>query len=250
MKTYTILAKMIERIKRNFIWLLSINEYWQLKKTGVRIDEYIDYARIFKNINDIDLIIDVGANRGQFAKIFRYFYPSTQIYAFEPLPEVFRYLETTFLDDSMFKGLNIALSNNDGTASIMKNESSAMASFLKLKRRFTEFGDVEETGFMEIPTARLDSIGLKFENGLLKLDVQGFEKQVLEGAQETLNYVKYILIEVSFIEIYSNQDLFHDIYEYLTRRGFDYVWAFNQNISKDINLPIQQDALFIRSCNH
>ena len=240
---------MIDRIKRNLIWLFSIKEFWQLKRKGIRIDEYIDYARIFKSISDIDLIIDVGANRGQFAKIFRFFYPNKQIYAFEPLPEVFRYLESAFVNDSMFKGFNIALSNNDGTASIMRNESSAMASFLKLKRRFSEFGYVEETGFMEIPTARLDSLGLKFDNGLLKIDVQGFEKQVLEGAQETLNHVKYILIEVSFIEIYSDQELFHNIYEYLSERGFDYIWAFNQNTSKDINLPIQQDALFIRSLN-
>jgi hypothetical protein len=79
----------------------------------------------------------------------------------------------------------------------------------------------------------------------LKIDVQGYELNVLRGAEKTLIDVDIILIETSFYELYKNQPLFKDIYDFLSNRGFDYYGSFEQLYDLRDGRILQADSIFI-----
>jgi hypothetical protein len=81
---------------------------------------------------------------------------------------------------------------------------------------------------------------------MLKIDVQGFESAVLRGAEKSLDHIVAINTEVSFVELYEGQVLFHDIYETLIARGFRYMSDVHRIDDPNTGRPLQANALFIR----
>jgi hypothetical protein len=81
---------------------------------------------------------------------------------------------------------------------------------------------------------------------LLKIDVQGYEAHLLNGAKNFIKSVDCILIELSLEELYKGQPLFNDIYTMLNNEGFTYAGNFDQQISKKNGRILQVDAIFIR----
>jgi FkbM family methyltransferase len=55
---------------------------------------------------------------------------------------------------------------------------------------------------------------------LIKLDVQGYELEVLKGAAKSLAHAQAVLLEVSFIDMYQNNPLLHDVTAFMHERGF------------------------------
>jgi hypothetical protein len=80
----------------------------------------------------------------------------------------------------------------------------------------------------------------------LKIDVQGYELHALRGAPETLSKADFVIIETTFISLYSGQPLFDDIYRYLRDSGFIYHGALEQLLSPIDGRPLQADALFLK----
>lgn len=87
---------------------------------------------------------------------------------------------------------------------------------------------------------------LKAKTILMKLDVQGAEKIVLEGAVNTLKYVKYVFCEINFVETYKGCVLFSDLNNILESQGF--VMAGVENVSQSpVNgMFLQADAFYIK----
>jgi hypothetical protein len=81
---------------------------------------------------------------------------------------------------------------------------------------------------------------------LIKIDVQGFEDKVIAGGADTIKKAKVIIIEVTFKELYTDQPLFHDIYEMLSKLGFTYHGNFDQLPSPVTGEILQADAIFIK----
>ena len=79
---------------------------------------------------------------------------------------------------------------------------------------------------------------------LLKIDTQGYELEVLKGSE--LKYVKYILIECSFIKFYKNQPLFKEINKFLKKKNFYMVKCYNKTLDKK-NKVIQADYIYSNS---
>src|SRR6185295_19143894 len=105
---------------------------------------------------------------------------------------------------------------------------------------------LEEVDQLQIEVRRLDDYradrGLPLPD-LIKLDVQGYELEVLKGAPECLGAVKAVLTEVSFLEYYHGQCLFHEVVAYLA--GFDLlVAAFGVNTPTG-TVVNQTDVLFM-----
>ena len=102
----------------------------------------------------------------------------------------------------------------------------------------------------EIEVNTLDKIFEEIElnsNILLKLDVQGYEKSVLEGAEKLLSATKLIFMEVTFNPLYKDQYLFNDMIGFLNERGFNI--AGIENISQSLvdGTYLQADAYFIKN---
>lgn len=208
----------------------------------------IEHFQFLKSI-DIDGIIDVGANRGQFSLACRSVKPRVPIVAFEPNPsevEVYRRLLGAYKDVVIKQ---TALGQTRGSAvfhiSGRRDSSSLLPIGPEQNRIFPGTGEVAT---MEVPVALLDDyceLWPASRRQLLKIDVQGFEHPVLMGAVETLRTCQYVYVECSERELYRGQVLRSGICKLLGEHGFKESSSYNP-LYHDGNL-VQADYVFIRS---
>lgn len=208
-----------------------------------------------KHIHRLNTIIDAGANQGQFALMASEFFPEAKIYSFEPVPETYLVLQNnTSKYSDQISVYNIALGNRTGDIKFYKNKYSHVSSALYIDKH-NNHPNYDQTVANEIvvPISSLDTSLASFLNlvrpCLLKLDVQGFEKEIINGAQKTLNSVDYILIEMPFFTLYENQPLFNELNILLNERGFDLLLPMDVNYGADNDI-IEMDFLFKRKEEH
>ena len=199
----------------------------------------------------INTIIDVGANEGQFIQKITRILPHIQIYAFEPLKESFTRLKEIVKNSKKIIVYNFALGDEEKETVINLNEYSPSSSLLELtdlhKDAFPITKNVEqEKIFVKVLDEIANDLELK-KKVMMKLDVQGFELNVLRGSENTLKNVDIILIETSFYELYKNQPLFKDIFDFLSDRGFNYFGSFEQLYDERDGKILQADSIFIKS---
>jgi FkbM family methyltransferase len=173
---------------------------------------------------DYATVIDVGANRGQFALYARVRFPGAQIYSFEPLRQPRDRLTRLFAGDADVHVLACAAGSTAGSAHINVSRRDDSSSLLPPTGRQTErFPGTDTVGSEEVEVRTLDEV---FDAArlagpiLLKLDVQGFELEALRGAEKLLAQVDTVLTECSFVPFYEGQALFDDVLQYLSLLGF------------------------------
>ena len=114
------------------------------------------------------------------------------------------------------------------------------------KTNYPHSADHEE---IEVTIDTLDSILLPDsleENILIKMDVQGFEDEVIKGGKEVFNAAKIIIVEVSFETLYKDEPLFDGVYSLLKPLGFNYVGNLKQSVNKENGKYLQADCIFIK----
>lgn len=197
-----------------------------------------------------ETIIDIGANKGQFAARFRVLFPEAWIYSYEPIPEVYDELCKRFELDTKFKAFNIGLGKQAGTIDFFQNEFTDSSSALPMKRLHKEnFPRASNEKQIQIKIDRLDEIVKSITTSnpvLIKIDVQGFEEMVILGGKDTLNKASIVLVEVSFYELYENQVYFKTIYDHMISLAFSYRGNYEQLISPVDGCVLQADAIFVK----
>lgn len=198
----------------------------------------------------IETVLDIGANTGQFAASIRKVLPDVQIYSFEPIEECYRELSRRMNTDRSFDSFPYALGSQDDSAVLNKNEFAPSSSLLPMtETHVAEFPFTAKTSVTGIEVRRLDSVAPKLELRdplLVKIDVQGFESQVVEGGRETLARAAVVIVEVLFVEFYKGQAYFDDLNSELSKLGFCFSGIIEQSHSSRNGRPIYCDALFIR----
>lgn len=206
--------------------------------------------KAFLNSVKLEQLIDVGASFGDFTFQALEIFPSLKVIAFEPIDKVFKSNKKRFENNQNVEIYNLALGNQDGEVSFNENDYSYSSSILELSDiHVNEFKYTSKSTFTNVPIKKLDCVvnGDKILKPLLiKIDVQGFEKEVLLGGTEILKYADYLIIEVSFCELYIRQPLFEEINSLLSDLGFRYAGNLSQLISEDNERILQADALFLR----
>ena len=199
---------------------------------------------------DIKTVVDVGANKGQFAKTARMLFPNAEILSFEPIRSCFLVLESELKADPRFHSFNFGLGDEEREILIHVYVQDASSSFLEgtalLAANFPLA--VPKRGELAI-IKRLDDIAPRLdlrERSLLKVDVQGYEMKVLRGGASMLRGFEIILIETSFSELYVGQPLFAEIYQYLSENGFRYTGNVGQMLSPLDGTILQEDSVFRR----
>jgi FkbM family methyltransferase len=199
----------------------------------------------------IQTVIDVGAHTGQFSSALRHFLPRAEIYAFEPLAHCHEILLRRFADDAGFHAFNTAVGDTDGVLAFHTSSFPKASSPLAMTAVHKEaFPWSAETSASQVPVRRLDTHAETMRltpSILLKVDVQGYENRVLAGAEEVLTRTSYVLVELSFAPLYEGQADFHDVYTFLTDRGFSYAGSWDQLASPLDGSILQTDALFVRA---
>ena len=197
---------------------------------------------------DFDLVVDVGANRGQFALFARRHFPRCRIIAFEPLKEPAAVFEAIFKDDAQTRLVKTAVSAARGSLAIYVTGEDDCSSALKVaEAQSAAFGTViVET--RDVPCGRLSDLIQGKDLGarnLLKIDTQGTELEVLKGAADILDRFQAVYCEVSYVELYVGQALAPEIIAYLGERGLHLAGAFNTQANSRFG-PLQADMLFLR----
>lgn len=200
----------------------------------------------------VTLFLDVGAYVGHYARGVRRHGFAGKIVSFEPILEAFELLQDATADDPQWSCHNVALGNEDATATINVSHNLVSSSLFEVTRASTEAH--QATAIAEQQTVRivkLDSLRSTLltprDRVYLKIDVQGFEKQVLAGAAETLAQVAAIEVELSLVELYLNQTLMPEMLAALAALNFRPVWFERGFKDPKSGHLLQMDGIFLRN---
>jgi FkbM family methyltransferase len=202
-------------------------------------------------VNDINTILDVGANAGQYSMAIRKAGFRGRIISFEPLSEAYRELKINCSRDKNWDSFNYALGDDNSFSSINVSGHSPSSSFLPMTDTHREVapgsGYIREEQ-IEIKTldSVFNSLGLTGTNVFLKVDTQGYEKKVLDGAVSSLGKIKGIQLELSATKLYEGEENYYSICSFLESRNFRLVRiipGFSDKVSGEM---LQFDAVFFR----
>lgn len=241
-----LLRRSLNRIGYDVI-RLKPHERLHLNLTNVGRDPFLDMVRFLPE-NRRTLIFDVGANEGQSIQKFRDRFPHSIIHSFEPSPSTFQTLRAYVQGLEDVYSWNYALGALPGKMKLLENKNNEMSSFLPLG--VLGWGEIiKET---EVPVQTIDQFCLKEDIrkiDILKSDTQGFDLEVLKGAERMIrsNAIGLIYLEITFSEIYENLPSLADIFTFLTSHSF-YLVSFYRIYYRS-QLASWTDALFVHSSN-
>ncbi|MEM8915309.1 MAG: FkbM family methyltransferase [Pseudomonadota bacterium] len=200
----------------------------------------------------IDVIFDVGANVGQYASKLRRIGFDGPIVSFEPLVSVHRDLEAAAADDpDWVVAPPMALGAEDGTITINRSAETDMSSALEFNAEMAKLLSSSAHVAQEtVPQRRLDGLFAEYvssdQKPMLKIDTQGFERQVLDGATGVLDQLALIQLELSIIEIYEGEPTWRDMVSHLESLGFEPVLFIPGYFNKRTSRLLQMDGVFAR----
>ena len=201
----------------------------------------------------VDLVLDVGANAGQFASGLRSAGYAETIISFEPMSVEHKQLVNLASGDSKWQvapRMAIGDSNCTGEINIAANSgSSSLLPMLDLHREAAP--ESAYAGKEPIQIRRLDTVARElfdsnFKNIFLKIDVQGYEWSVLEGAKETMGRVVGVLCECSFSPLYGGEARWNSLVDKIEAMGFE-IWGVSPGFADPrTGRLLQADFLFFR----
>ena len=206
----------------------------------------IEHEAVLRGL-DFDFVADVGANRGQFSLVCRHVRPLARILAFEPLPAPAAVYRALFRGDPRVRLHACALASRRGEMTMHvsgREDSSSLLPISDLQSQ--NFPGTERVGVCRVPVGPLsDFVGPQDLGGqnLLKIDVQGFELEVLKSAESLLPQFRWVYAECSFVPLYEGQALADEVIQWLKTRRFDLIGRFNPSRGRD-GTPLQADLLF------
>ena len=211
-------------------------------------------AQLFKalQISGVDIIFDIGANEGQFAKEIRDSGYRGKTVSFEPLSSArVKLLELAKRDKNWIIHDQCAIGDQNGQIEINIAGNSVSSSVLPMLHSHSSAAVGSAYIASErVPISRLDSVADNYlepnSNLFIKIDTQGYEWQVLDGANETLKRAKGVLCELSLVPLYEGQRLWLDVIDRLDAEGFA-LWALQKGFTDPrTGQSLQVDAIFLR----
>ena len=200
---------------------------------------------------DVSTVLDVGANRGQFAKELRAGGYAGRIVSFEPLEAAYAALEEAAREDPLWTCHRLALSDAEGEAELHVAGNAVSSSLLDMESRHLEAApESRYVGVERVRQARLDALvdelGLPADGVYLKVDVQGLESRVIEGARAALPRIAAIESELSLVPLYSDQLLFREMFDLLDDAGYHPVSLEPAYADPRNGHVLQVDGIFLR----
>ncbi len=235
--------------------LLKISDLFLTKNFYLYVKDYKNFSissiKLVNSISTYELginsIIDVGANRGQFLFAAHKCFPNAKIFSFEPLPSLYKVLEQHSRGIDRVFVYNSAIAKINGTIPFYESDYSHISSALvvDVQNDNPKYSD-SETKVIQVNAVTLNTFFLNKEIHkpiLLKIDAQGLEKDILEGAGAFLSEVDYIVLETAFVSLYRNQPLFSDIHNYLLLNNFTLLAPLDFHTGNN-NKIIEMDVLY------
>jgi FkbM family methyltransferase len=200
----------------------------------------------------INCTFDVGANVGQFADHLRHSGYTGRIISFEPLADAWEKLSfASANDDAWIVHPRCAIGEREALVEINVAGNSQSSSLLNMhEQHYRSAPESQYIGQQKAKLIRLSSVFGRYarpqDNVLVKIDTQGYEKQVLDGCDEILDKVRAIYIELSLTPLYAGEELWRYFVDRLEEQGFN-IWNVQPAFSDpDSGRTLQIDVLFVR----
>jgi FkbM family methyltransferase len=237
-----------ERITKNIFQKFGI----LIRKYNAATSEELRRIKLLQHYN-IDVVFDIGANKGQYAKGIMDAGYTHKIISFEPLSSVHSIIEKEskkYTNWAVAPRCAIGSKNEEIEINISAN--SVSSTLLNMLDSHTEGApDSKIIGKEKVTVFSLDEIADKYignsKNIFLKIDVQGFEQEVLKGAEQLLKKVKGIEMEISLIPLYENQSwLLPEILEFMNSKGFQLMSLAPAFTDNNTGKVLQCNGIFFR----
>ena len=224
---------------------------WDVHRLSPSSNQAVQLKKSLDIVN-ANLVFDIGANIGQFASDLRSVGYQGKIVSFEPLTSAReKLLKLAKRDRGWLVHDQCAIGDHDGRIEINIAGNSVSSSELPMLESHSSAAVGSAYVAAEIvPIRQLDGIAPKYlENGcnlFIKIDTQGYEWQVLDGARETLKHARGLLCEISLVPLYQGQRLWRDVIARLEADGFE-LWALQKGFTDPhTGRSLQLDAIFLR----
>ncbi len=221
-------------------------------KTTMSENPFLEMQRLMASTPD-PIIFDVGAYDGHVSLVFRHLFPTATIYAFEPFVDSFRQLWVATAPDPKIYALNYGLSSQAGKCQFNANhhpETNSLLSFDPAVAEGWDEGKLETTAIVEAEFKTIDMVMAELNIpriDILKIDVQGAEHLVVEGAASACEngLINLVYSEIIAQPVYVGLKRFDEALGVLYDRGFDLYRLYNFSVNAEGRL-IQADAIFTR----
>lgn len=240
----------LKNVMKNFINSLG----YDIRKYNVETSHSLRRKKLFKKYN-INVVLDIGANLGQYATILREFGYENKIISFEPISFIYNELKNNSSKDDNWEAVQLALGNFDGETIINISKNNQSNSILNILPSHINISpNAEYISKEKIKVNRLDTVienycDINNDKIFLKIDSQGYEKYILEGASNSLTQIKGIQLEMSLKPLYENEMVFEDMIIYLKRLGFSLMSIEIGLTDKNSGEIFQVDGIFFKSDN-
>ncbi|MEY3557161.1 MAG: hypothetical protein RLZZ580_3219, partial [Cyanobacteriota bacterium] len=203
--------------------------------------------------HNIDLVFDVGANIGQYAKLLRELGYSGRIVSFEPLSSAYSQLKAVSKKEPLWEiAPQTAIGNQEGEITInIAGNSQSSSALPMLDAHLESAPESAYSGSETVKLSRLDTIAKDYiksetKSIFLKIDVQGLEKQVIEGATAILPLVKGIKLELSLVPLYEGQVLFKEMIDIIEKLGYELYGIEPGFTAEKTGRMLQMDGIFFK----
>jgi FkbM family methyltransferase len=205
----------------------------------------------FLKDQNISLVLDVGANEGQYGMALRRSAYDGEIISFEPVKAVFQTLLKQSESDPKWIARQEALGDFDGYTEINTSSFSQVSSILAatgLAGTTYWKGNAQEKIAVRQLDSLMNELDLDHHQILLKIDTQGFEEHVLRGCKRVIqqNNILFLEVELSIRQFYTGEKLFPEMLSYIRGLGFELISMCPVHVDVVKGYVLQYDCLFVR----
>lgn len=224
----------------------------ELARYRVATSSVARLQRIF-TYQKVDLVLDVGANVGQFAMTIRSAGYRGKIVSFEPVSAAHHALLRNSRRDPLWSvAPQVAIGAEEGSVDINVSQNSYSSSILDVLDTHVRSDNTAcYVGRENVRVTRLDTVSSPYLDGstsaFLKVDTQGYEALVLAGARSTLKRVVGVQLELSLVPLYNGQPLFLDLVETMREAGFVLCGVVPGFADEHTGRLLQLDGVFLKS---
>lgn len=227
-----------------------------LNRLGVDIIRYPRNAPAYRRakllcLYNVDVVFDVGANTGQYVGELRRHGYDKQVVSFEPLADAYRTLEHRAGPDPKWATVKAALGEQAGKGRINVAGNSFSSSMLAMLPAHTRAAPASAyVGSEPVDILTIDDVFDRYarpdQSAFLKIDTQGFERQVLRGAAGSLSRLTGVQLEMSLVSLYEDSMLMPEALDEMSTAGF-LLMSIELGVADDATGRLLQcDGVFFR----